>query len=118
MVAYWGMSDVFAAVADPTRRYLLGRLREGGPASIARLSEGLPMTRQAVTKHLGVLEAAGLIEKRPEGREMVHALSSEPLKQVSDWLAPYEAAWDERLARLEAHLADKPEPTERVEEEE
>ena len=106
------MSDVFAAVADPTRRHLLERLRVEGPASIARLSEGLPMSRQAVTKHLGVLEAAGLIDKRPEGREMVHALSSDPLRQVSDWLAPYEGAWDERLDRLRAHLSDDPEPTE------
>jgi len=107
------MSDVFHAVADPTRRHLLERLRAEGPASITRLSEDLPMSRQAVTKHLGVLEAAGLIEKRARGRERVHVLSSEPLREVSDWLVPYEQAWDERLERLRSHLSDDVERIER-----
>lgn len=101
------MSDVFAAVADTTRRHLLERLRREGPLPISSLSEDLPISRQAVTKHLRVLEEAGLIVKRARGRERVHALSGAPLQEVSDWLAPYEAEWDERLDRLRAHLADE-----------
>ncbi len=104
MVAYWGMSDVFAAVADTTRRLILERLRTEGALSISALSDGLPMTRQAATKHLDILQEAGLIEKNMRGRERLHTLSGAPLREVSDWLAPYEAAWDERLARLRAHL--------------
>lgn len=102
------MIDVFHAVGDATRRELLGRLRREGPCSVTELAEPLPMTRQAVTKHLDALERAGLVERRVEGRERIHVLRSEPLKEVSDWLAPYEAAWDERLARLREHLEQNP----------
>jgi len=102
------MSDVFAAVADTTRRHLLERLRTEGPLPISTLSEDLPITRQAVTKHLRVLEDAGLIQKQARGRERVHALSGAPLRALSDWLAPYEAEWDERLQRLRTHLDDSP----------
>ncbi len=98
------MPDVFAAVADTTRRGILERLRTEGPLSISALSAGLPMTRQAVTKHLRILGEAGLIEKSARGRERLHALAGDPLREVSDWLAPYEAAWDERLDRLRSHL--------------
>lgn len=98
------MSDVFAAVGDPTRRVLLERLRGRGPQSLSDLSQGLAMTRQAVTKHLNVLEDAGLIERHSRGRERIHRLRGEPLRQVNDWLAPFEAAWDDRLARLKRHL--------------
>jgi DNA-binding transcriptional ArsR family regulator len=96
--------DVFSAVADTTRRGILERLREEGPLSITELSARLPMTRQAVTKHLRILEGAGLIEKSARGRERLHALSGAPLREVSDWLAPYEAEWDERLDRLRDHV--------------
>ena len=102
------MSDVFAAVSDPTRRELLERLRLDGPQPITRLAEQLPMSRQAVTKHLRVLEQAGLIVQQPRGRERLHALSGEPLKEVSDWLAPYEAEWDERIDRLKELLESGP----------
>ena len=73
------MDAVFVAVADPTRRLLLERLRDGGAASIQALGEGLPMTRQAVTKHLDVLRDAGLVRVRRDGRERVHELESAPL---------------------------------------
>jgi DNA-binding transcriptional ArsR family regulator len=98
------MSDVFTAVADTTRRGILERLRREGALSIAELSEGLPITRQAVTKHLGILADAGLIERSRSGRERLHRLSGEPLKEVSDWLVPYEAEWDARLERLKKHV--------------
>lgn len=98
------MSDVFAAVADTTRRGILERLRREGALSITELSDGLPITRQAVTKHLSILADAGLIERSRSGRERLHRLSGEPLKEVSDWLAPYEAEWDARLERLKKHV--------------
>ncbi len=96
--------DVFFAVADPTRRAILEHLRNQGPLSISALAEPLPMSRQAVTKHLGVLEKAGLIQGHARGRERVHRLSSEPLREVDEWLAPYSAQWDERLDRLKDYL--------------
>ena len=100
----WGMLDVFAAVADPTRRWILERLRAEGALSVSSLAESLPISRQAVTKHLDVLEHAGLVRKRVQGRERLHELEAEPLSEVDDWLAPYAAAWDERLERLRIHL--------------
>jgi DNA-binding transcriptional ArsR family regulator len=100
------MEPVFAAVADPTRRALLGRLRANGPLSISELGADLPMTRQAVTKHLAVLRASGLIRVRRSGRELLHELDAEPLREVDDWLRPYAEAWDERLAALRRHLEE------------
>ena len=98
------MNDVFAAMADPTRRAILDALRRQGPLSVTALSAPLPMSRQGVTKHLDVLEEAGLIVKTQRGRERIHELRADPLRGVEDWLAPYAAAWDERLDRLRAHL--------------
>ena len=100
----WGMLDVFAAVADPTRRSILERLRGEGSLSVSSLANVLPISRQAVTKHLDVLEKAGLIRKRVLGRERLHELEAAPLREVDDWLEPYAAAWDERLERLRTHL--------------
>ena len=98
------MVDVFHAVADPTRRLILNSLREKGPLSVKALSSRLPISRQAVTKHLDILEAAGLVAKAMRGRERIHQLRVEPLRTLEDWLTPYAAAWDERLARLKTHL--------------
>ena len=108
------MIDVFQAVGDPTRRRLLERLRRRGGQSLSELTEGLPMSRQAVTKHLDLLEEAKLVRRRTEGRRRVHELRAEPLKAVDDWLAPFEAAWDERLDRLRKHLEDDGEEPRRV----
>lgn len=100
------MDAVLAAVADPTRRLLLERLRAGGSLSIAELGDGLPMTRQAVTKHLDALRAAGLVRVRRSGRERLHDLDAAPLAAVDDWLKPYEAAWDRRIDALRRHLGE------------
>jgi DNA-binding transcriptional ArsR family regulator len=97
---------VFAAVADPTRRVLLERLRVAGPQSISDLADGLPMTRQAVTKHLAALDAAGLVWTQRVGRERHHELNPIPLQEVEDWLRPYAEAWDQRLAALKHHLGE------------
>jgi DNA-binding transcriptional ArsR family regulator len=101
------MDAVFVAVADPTRRVLLERLRHGGASSIQALGEGLPMTRQAVTKHLDVLREAGLVRVRRDGRERLHELEPLPLQAVDEWLRPYAEAWDDRLAALRRHLGEE-----------
>jgi DNA-binding transcriptional ArsR family regulator len=100
------VDPVFAAVADPTRRRLLERLLAGGSLSVTDLGAGLPMTRQAVSKHLGILRASGLVRVRRDGREQLHELDPRPLQAVDDWLRPYAAAWDERLAALRRHLGE------------
>jgi len=101
------MDAVLAAVADPTRRLLLERLRASGPASVTTLTAGLPITRQAVTKHLDTLNAAGLVRVRREGRERLHELDPAPLRTVDDWLRPYAEAWDQRMAALRRHLGEE-----------
>jgi DNA-binding transcriptional ArsR family regulator len=101
------VEDVFAAVADPTRRRILEELRVTGPLSIKQLAEPLPITRQAVTKHLDILVACGLIRVERVGRERLHRLAAEPLQEVEDWLQPYAEIWDRRLARLKRYLEEK-----------
>jgi DNA-binding transcriptional ArsR family regulator len=99
---------VFDAVADPTRRVLLDRLRSEGSLSLNALADGLPMTRQAVTKHLDALRSAGLVRVTRRGRERLHELDDAPLRDLASWLAPYAAEWDRRLVRLERHLEEHP----------
>jgi DNA-binding transcriptional ArsR family regulator len=99
---------VFDAVADPVRRDLLEQLRANGPASLNSLAAGRDITRQAVTKHLDVLARAGLITITRIGRERVHDIEPMPLKELADFLAPYAAAWDDRLARLTTYLEEHP----------
>jgi DNA-binding transcriptional ArsR family regulator len=98
------MLDIYSAVSDPTRRLILGRLRTEGALSVTALSQTVTMSRQAVTKHLDLLEGAGLIFRKTKGRERLHVLRVEPLQEMEEWLAPFSAAWDERLARLKTHV--------------
>lgn len=98
------MPDVFAALADPTRRRILERLHREGPRSVTELAAPLAMTRQAVTKHLDVLEESGLLERESRGRERMNRARREPLDEVGSWLARCSADWDDRLGRLEALL--------------
>ena len=100
-------TDVFTAVADPMRRELLARLREQGPLSLSELAAPFAVTRQAVTKHLDALARAGLVRVTREGRKRLHRLDPGPLREVDEWLRPYAEEWDERLARLRAHLDER-----------
>lgn len=95
-------APVFAALGDRTRLRLLGRLSEGGARSIAALSTDGGMTRQAVTKHLHVLEAAGLVAIARIGRESLYTYRPEPVDDARAYLAAVSAQWDERLLRLKA----------------
>ena len=97
---------VFAARADPTRRHLVERLTEGS-ATITELAADLPMSRQAVTKHLNLLEDAHLVVVTPSGRERHYALSVTALQEASQWLAGIEQQWDTRLARLKQMLIEE-----------
>lgn len=102
------MSDIgatFAALADPGRRRMLGLLGPGQTATATELARQLPITRQAVAKHLATLQAAGLVEAHREGRETRYALTPAPLGEAVDWLAETGARWDDRLARLAARAA-------------
>lgn len=92
--------DVFAALADPTRRHLVEALASRGEASATALAAELPISRQAVSKHLAALGAAGLVDARREGRETLYELQPRALEDAADWIAEVGVEWDERLARL------------------
>jgi DNA-binding transcriptional ArsR family regulator len=95
---------VFAALADPTRRAVIGRLARE-PASASRLAGELPVSRQAIAKHLAALDRAGLVAARREGRELNYALNPAPMGEAMAWMAGVGAQWDERLARLARRAA-------------
>ncbi len=95
-------------MADPSRRLLLDALRSEGDQTLTQLCDRLPMSRQAVTKHLGVLHDARLVTVRKVGRSRVHSLDADPLRGVADWLAGYAAMWDHKLQGLERHLKENP----------
>jgi DNA-binding transcriptional ArsR family regulator len=95
------VGPVFAALADPTRRAMLDELLREGTTSAPSLTAALPITRQAVAKHLSTLDDAGLIERAPaSGRTVRYRLRAGALAPASDWLRETEAAWERRLGAL------------------
>jgi DNA-binding transcriptional ArsR family regulator len=96
---------VFSALSDGTRRNLLVRLGQLGEASATDLARELPVTRQAVQKHLGMLGAAGLVASRKSGREVLYRPTPAPMSDAMAWMAEVGGQWDERLAALERQLA-------------
>jgi DNA-binding transcriptional ArsR family regulator len=92
--------EVFAALADPTRLEVLSRLARGGPATATELSAAMPISRQAVAKHLAALDAAGLVERQASGREVRYTFDPEPLGDVVRWAEDVGDKWDGRLGRL------------------
>jgi DNA-binding transcriptional ArsR family regulator len=95
---------VFDALADPNRRYVLQVLAERETATATELAAELPVTRQAVAKHLAALSDAGLVERRRAGRETLYELTPAPLGEAMDWMASVGAEWDARLSALRRHL--------------
>jgi DNA-binding transcriptional ArsR family regulator len=101
------MSDqVYGAIADPTRRAILDILAEG-EINVGSLAERFPISLNGVSKHVKVLERAGLVERTVQGREHRLRLNAEPLREASMWLEHYRTFWDTRLAALEAFLLKK-----------
>ena len=92
--------DLWSAIGDPTRRRMLDLLLVDGGGTATSLGQQLPVTRQAVAKHLAALQKAGLVEPRREGRETRYTLTPAPLVDAMDWMAEVGAEWDTRLARL------------------
>ncbi len=99
-------ATVFAALGDETRLSVLGRLALGEPQSIARLTEGTRLTRQAVTKHLRVLEGAGVVRSVRVGRESRFALQPKPLDEARAYLDMVSRQWDDALERLKAFVEE------------
>jgi DNA-binding transcriptional ArsR family regulator len=95
---------VFAALGDETRLSLVGKLSKGEPQSISRLAEGSALTRQAVTKHLRVLEGAGVVHSVRAGRESLFAFRPEPLRELRSYLERVSGQWDDALARLKSFV--------------
>jgi DNA-binding transcriptional ArsR family regulator len=103
------LSATFSALADPTRRAILARL-VAGETPVTELAAPFAMSLPAVSKHLKVLERAGLIERSRHAQWRPCRLAPEPLKDVADWVEHYRGLWEERLDRLEAYLADVQRP--------
>ena len=101
------LDAVFKALADRTRRLVLDRLRERGGLTLAELCERLAMTRQAVSKHVAILEAAGLVATRRQGREKLHYLNPVPINDIYErWISKYERHRLAALATLKAALEE------------
>src|SRR6478752_2525251 len=99
------LSSTFAALADPTRRAILARLATG-PASVTELAAPFDMSQPAISKHLRVLERAGLIEQGRKAQWRPRRLRAAPLRDVADWVGLYRRHWEESFERLDAYFRD------------
>jgi DNA-binding transcriptional ArsR family regulator len=97
------LSAIFSALADPTRRAILARLAEGD-ATVSELAAPFSISLPAISRHLKVLEQAGLITRTRSAQWRSSSLRTEALREVLDWMEPYRELWDTRLDRLDAHL--------------
>jgi DNA-binding transcriptional ArsR family regulator len=97
------LDAIFGALAHPTRRAILLRLRRG-PASVGELTEPFRVSQQAISKHIAILQNAGLIRQRKHGRQSRCILSTRPLKKAGKWFEAYRPLWQERFAKLERYL--------------
>ncbi|GAB7036775.1 MULTISPECIES: ArsR/SmtB family transcription factor [Catenuloplanes] len=99
------LDAAFAALADPVRRALVGRLARGD-ATVTELAEPFALTQQAISHHVGVLRRCGLVEQRRDGTRRPCRLRADRLAQLSDWIEDQRRVWADRLDALERHLAD------------
>lgn len=104
------LDAVFSALADPTRRAIVGRLAEG-EASVSELAQPFDVSLPAVTKHLAVLERAGLLEHHKQGRVRRCRLVAAPMRAANDWLSGYRVFWEQRLDSLADHFKSTKEVT-------
>src|ERR1700719_4153716 len=100
------LTDVLTAISHPTRRAIIGRL-VNGPARFLDVAKPFDTALNAVTKHLKLLQRAGLIERRKQGREVFISFRGEPLRQVAGWVHEYERFWNTQLDQFERHFAKK-----------
>lgn len=100
------LSDVLTAISHPARRAIIGRLAQG-PARFTDIAEPFDTALNAVTKHLKLLERAGLIARKKQGREVMISLTPQPLSQVAAWVHEYERFWTERLDLFQQHFKAK-----------
>jgi DNA-binding transcriptional ArsR family regulator len=100
------LDNLFGALADPTRRLLVERLLKEGPTTATLLARTTPLTRQAILKHLQVLEAAGLLVHERAGREVHYRVTPQPLASAVGWILDTARQWDRRIDRLRrAHIS-------------
>lgn len=97
-------APIFAALGDETRLLLVAKLCRGQPYSISQLTAGAKLTRQAITKHLRVLERAGIVRCVPRGRERLFELDPEPIEEIQKYLDLVSEQWDQALSRLKAFV--------------
>jgi DNA-binding transcriptional ArsR family regulator len=95
---------VFSALSDPTRRAVIRCLSDGGPTTLGSLADALPVTRQAVAKHLALLEEAGLVSASADGRRRTYRLTPGPMSEAMGWMVDVGADWDGRLEALKRHV--------------
>ena len=100
------LSDVLTAISHPSRRAIIGRLA-AGPARFTDIAKPFNLALNAITKHLKLLERAGLISREKQGREVLISFRPEPLRLVSGWVHGYERFWSERLDQFEEHFKKK-----------
>jgi DNA-binding transcriptional ArsR family regulator len=100
------LTDVLSAISHPTRRAIIWRLASG-PARFLDIAEPFDVALNAVTKHLKLLERAGLIEREKRGREVLISLRPEPLRLVAEWVHEYERFWNEKLDEFEGYFKAK-----------
>jgi DNA-binding transcriptional ArsR family regulator len=105
-----GLGALFSALADPHRRYVVETLASRGTATATQLAAELPVTRQAVAKHLTALRAAGLVRAARQGRETRYELDPAPLGDAAGWIERVGRQWDERLTALSRHVATRRTP--------
>ena len=100
------LSPIFSALGDRNRLRIVVRLCDGGPSSTSQVTQAVPVTRQAATKHLELLQAAGLVTSCRRGRERVWTLQTQPLINASDYLNQLSRRWDAAIDRLRAYVED------------
>jgi DNA-binding transcriptional ArsR family regulator len=101
------IDTVFAALANPTRRELLRLLRDEGQQPVQQLANHFTMQRPSISEHLKVLRDVGLVSEHKQGRQRYYSLQGVPLREIQEWLAPYERFWKDRIANLEVLLAEE-----------
>ncbi len=105
------LNQIYTAIADPTRRAILARLTQG-EARVTELAKPFSISLNAVSKHVRILEQAGLVRRQVRGRDHYLALEAEPLRAASAWIDTYRQFWEERLDALELFLRQQPPPQE------